>query len=79
MEQFDLEVEIEKLRRIRRGREYCWSVMERRTSEELYNKAYDKEEELREQFADILEKIGFFDGTGPGVIDCFCHSKMTES
>ncbi|MGY6209503.1 hypothetical protein ACXEO8_05970 [Cytobacillus firmus] len=66
MEQFDLEVEIEKLRRIRRGRDYCFSIMYRRKHDEIYRKAVLKEESLTEKFSDILEKIGFFDGkVGP--------------
>lgn len=62
----ELQIKIEMLKKIRRARNYCLEVMERRKYDEIYFKADKLERKLNNQFADILEEIGFFDGkTGP--------------
>lgn len=45
------------LKKIRRARNYCLEVMERRNNGEAFNKAVELEEKLANQFGEILDSI----------------------
>ncbi|WP_019157269.1 hypothetical protein [Robertmurraya massiliosenegalensis] len=53
----ELQMKIEMLKKIRRARNYCLEVMERRKYDEIYFKAVELEKKLASQFGEILDSI----------------------